>query len=441
MEKLFGVVNSDRNSVALNVETNSEQGSISSSVQSENDGSPVPFTSEEVPAIPSVPAPSPGVAAPSPVKSLVKQPSLFEFSNPISRRRSTLHVTSHAASDTKKDSAPDEYHFLSDRDDQQSLMKVKIEMSMLEIYNEQVYDLLTDRWTSSGNNGTGGSANASMALDLRQGTDGQVNVNGLSTIEVKDMQEAMSVFAKGASNRATASTQLNAHSSRSHLIVQIDVVTECADDSAGIHSKLFLVDLAGSERIEKSGATGSVLKEAQYINRSLLSLGDVMEALDKKQSHVPYRNSKLTHLLQNALGGNARCMMIATVCPTDLTYDETMFTLQFATRVRNINLGIAHRNSNVKNLEEVLKLTRVENRELKRKRQALEEALNIAKKEGTAGKLGDKFYEAKIKQLEETKKVGDSLIQQLQKQLHDANGKLLEERRLREQAGVDAEVT
>lgn len=454
LEKVFGSVGSARNSGAGKHGLGSETSSKPSSFRSDQ--------SNDIPVIPSDQlsdtsessangGSSTFVSGNTPSgKSLVKQPSLFEFSNPISRRRSSLHVSSsQAPSEPRKDSTADDYGLIADRDSSQPVVKAKIEMSMLEIYNEQVYDLLTDRWTtttatfstsSNANNASTTNGNGSMALDLRQGTDGQVVVNGLSTMEVRDMQEAMAVFAKGASNRATASTQLNAHSSRSHLIVQIDVITEGADDTAGIHSKLFLVDLAGSERIEKSGATGSVLKEAQYINKSLLALGDVMEALDKKQSHVPYRNSKLTHLLQNALGGNARCMMIANVCPTDLTYDETMFTLQFATRVRNINLGVAHRNSNVKNLEEALKVTRMENRELKRKRQALEEALNIAKKEGSTAKIGDKFSDAKIKQMEETKKVADALIQQLQRQLHDANAKILEERRLREQAGVDAEL-
>lgn len=454
LEKVFGSVGSARSSGAgkhgLGSETNSKPSSFRS--DQSND---IPVISSDQLSDSSESSANAGsstfVSGNTPSgKSLVKQPSLFEFSNPISRRRSTLHVSSsQAPSEPRKDSTADDYGLIADRESSQPVVKAKIEMSMLEIYNEQVYDLLTDRWTtttttfstsSNANSASTSNGNGSMALDLRQGTDGQVVVNGLSTMEVRDMQEAMAVFAKGASNRATASTQLNAHSSRSHLIVQIDIITEGADDSAGIHSKLFLVDLAGSERIEKSGATGSVLKEAQYINKSLLALGDVMEALDKKQSHVPYRNSKLTHLLQNALGGNARCMMIANVCPTDLTYDETMFTLQFATRVRNINLGVAHRNSNVKNLEEALKVTRMENRELKRKRQALEEALNIAKKEGSTAKIGDKFSDAKIKQMEETKKVADALIQQLQRQLHDANAKILEERRLREQAGVDAEL-
>ena len=131
-----------------------------------------------------------------------------------------------------------------------------------------------------------------------------------------------------------------------------------------------MIDLAGSERVAKSGVTGSAMKEAQNINRSLSALGDVMEALDNKAKHVPYRNSTLTFLLQNCLGGNARAMMLVTVCPTELTCEETLFTLQFATRVRKITLAVARKNSNVsiKNLEEQLVALRMELREVKKKR-------------------------------------------------------------------------
>jgi kinesin family protein C2/C3 len=104
--------------------------------------------------------------------------------------------------------------------------------------------------------------------------------------------------------------------------------------------------------------TGAELKEAQAINFSLSALGDVMEALDNKAKHVPYRNSKLTHLLQDSLGGNSRTLMIVTVCPTILTSEESHFTLQFATRVRRIQLAVATRNVNNKNIEETLKAVR-----------------------------------------------------------------------------------
>ena len=105
---------------------------------------------------------------------------------------------------------------------------------------------------------------------------------------VHSLQDVMTVFSKGTSNRATASTNLNERSSRSHLIVQVDVTTQRGGEMP-VRGRLNLVDLAGSERVGKSGATGATLKEVQHINKSLSALGDVMEALDQKSKHIPYR--------------------------------------------------------------------------------------------------------------------------------------------------------
>ena len=246
-----------------------------------------------------------------------------------------------------------------------------VTVSLMEIYNEQVYDLLSQ--SGGGNSGTG--------LDIRQAPDGSVSVPGLHKVVVQNLDDVMEVFSKGSASRATTSTNLNEHSSRSHLIMLIDVDT-VQGDAQPVRSKLFLVDLAGSERVGKSGVTGVALKEAQYINKSLSALGDVMEALDQKAKFVPYRNSKLTYLLQDALGGNSRTMMVVTVCPTDLTSDETLFTLQFATRVRNITIGVAKKNTaNGKNLEEAVKVLKIELRESKRKRQSLEENIGELRKD------------------------------------------------------------
>ena len=118
---------------------------------------------------------------------------------------------------------------------------------------------------------------------------------------------------------------------------------------------LYLVDLAGSERVRKSNVEGENLKEAGFINKSLAALGNVMEALDRRATHVPFRDSKLTSLLQNALGGNSRTMMVVTTCPVDKFYDESVHALQFATRVRRIQIGAAQRNVSSKNLEETVK--------------------------------------------------------------------------------------
>jgi hypothetical protein len=110
----------------------------------------------------------------------------------------------------------------------------------------------------------------------------------LRQIEVRNVHEAVTVFAKGSRNRATATTNLNERSSRSHLIVQIQITVE-SEVKGVVKGSLYLVDLAGSERVNKSGVTGATMKEAQFINKSLLSLGDVMEALDQKLKYIPYR--------------------------------------------------------------------------------------------------------------------------------------------------------
>lgn len=339
--------------------------------------------------------------------------------------------------------------------DEDAIFKYKIEVSMLEIYNEQVFDLLHDS--------TGGGQSNGASLDIRLSPDNGISVPGLKAVTVFNMEEVQQVFAKGAKNRATASTHLNEHSSRSHLIIQVEVSVECVDQTSSasldgffapngdtttsdgsssptkffstpVTGRMYLVDLAGSERITKSGAVGSTLKEALYINKSLLALGDVMEALDQKQKYIPYRNSKLTFLLQNALGGSARTMMVVTVCPTSLTYEESLFTLQFATRVRNISLGpIQKTHLHSKNLELIVKSLKSELKDVKKKKVALEETIADMKREQK--KLVEKTsssMENKLKASEEGKRIADIQAQNLSKQIADLTAKYTEEKSTRE---------
>lgn len=155
-----------------------------------------------------------------------------------------------------------------------------------------------------------------------------------STVDVLQLMEA------GEMNRAVGSTSMNSRSSRSHSIFMVHVRGK--DTSGGtIQSCLHLVDLAGSERVYKSEVTGDRLKEAQYINRSLSCLGDVISALAQKNAHIPYRNSKLTLLLQDALGGQAKTLMIAHLSPEEDSFGETVSTLKFVQRVSPVELGAA----------------------------------------------------------------------------------------------------
>ena len=306
-----------------------------------------------------------------------------------------------------------------------------VQVSMMEIYNEQVYDLLA--LPSVGASGAFcpgniGGGIAASGLDIRQAPDGTISVPGLHQVPVRSLADVMEVFSRGSGNRATTSTNLNEHSSRSHLIMHIDVST-AQGDSPPVKSKLFLVDLAGSERVGKSGVTGQAMKEAQYINKSLSALGDVMEALDQKAKFIPYRNSKLTYLLQDALGGNSRTMMVVTVCPTESTTEETLFTLQFASRVRNISIGPAKKNGNSKNMEEAVRALRAELKESKKKRQLLEENIGDIKKESK--KSNEKISGAadtKLRSTEEKKLKLESQLLQMQKSHQEMAARWQEEK-------------
>jgi hypothetical protein len=202
-----------------------------------------------------------------------------------------------------------------------------VRASYLEIYNEEIRDLL--------------SKDPKNSLDLKENIDTGVYVKDLTSFVVKNAMEIDHVMQAGKKNRSVGATLMNAASSRSHSIFTI--VVECAEssDKGGEQhirvGKLNLVDLAGSERQGKTGATGERLKEATQINLSLAALGNVISALvDGRSAHIPYRGSKLTRLLQNSLGGNAKTVMCANCGPADYNYDETLSTLRYANRAKNI---------------------------------------------------------------------------------------------------------
>ncbi|KAK1161211.1 kinesin-like protein KIF3A isoform X2 [Acipenser oxyrinchus oxyrinchus] len=201
-----------------------------------------------------------------------------------------------------------------------------VRVSYLEIYNEEVRDLL--------------GKDQMQRLEVKERPDVGVYIKDLSGYVVNNADDMDRIMTLGHKNRSVGATNMNEHSSRSHAIFTITI--ECSEkgvdgDQHVRMGKLHLVDLAGSERQGKTGSTGQRLKEATKINLSLSTLGNVISALvDGKSTHVPYRNSKLTRLLQDSLGGNSKTMMCANIGPADYNYDETISTLRYANRAKNI---------------------------------------------------------------------------------------------------------
>lgn len=201
-------------------------------------------------------------------------------------------------------------------------MNFLVAVSYLEIYMEELRDLL--------------KPNTTAILELRERGSGIV-VPNLHSVLCKSADEMQQVMQKGNKNRTTGRTNMNEHSSRSHAIFMIKIeMCEAGESSTVKVGKLNLIDLAGSERQSKSGATADRLKEASKINRALSSLGNVISALAEKSPHVPYRDSKLTRLLQDSLGGNSKTIMIANIGPSEYNYNETITTLRYAHRAKTI---------------------------------------------------------------------------------------------------------
>ncbi|GMJ13528.1 hypothetical protein like AT1G63640 [Hibiscus trionum] len=172
-----------------------------------------------------------------------------------------------------------------------------------------------------------------------------------ATEEEWDVLDLMDI---GFKNRAVGATALNARSSRSHSVVTVHVRGKDLKTGAVLYGNLHLVDLAGSERVDRSEVTGDRLREAQHINKSLSSLGDVIFALAQKCPHVPYRNSKLTQVLQSSLGGQAKTLMLVQLNPDASSYSETLSTLKFAERVSGVELGAARSSKEEKDVRELM---------------------------------------------------------------------------------------
>ena len=221
-----------------------------------------------------------------------------------------------------------------------------VEVQMFQLYRDSLEDLLVDRSgkkkkkTGSVDVEDAGGGPLKITLAEHSST-GLVQVDGACVMTAQTPADVMRIFARGSAMRTTASTQMNAESSRSHLICSL--VVKLTNRRTGTESigKLTLVDLAGSERVDKSGATGEVLKEAQSINKSLSALGDVISALTSGQAHVPYRNHPLTMLMSDSLGGNSKTLMFVNCSPADYNSPESNSSLSFASRCRNVTNAVA----------------------------------------------------------------------------------------------------
>jgi len=199
-----------------------------------------------------------------------------------------------------------------------------IRCSMFELYCDDLLDLLLP------------TGQGQVPLEVKRDARGSVYVNGATERVVTSQEGLMKTIRDGQEKRHVASTKMNSDSSRSHLIFTI--VVECLNKKTKsvATGKLTLCDLAGSERLKKSQVTGDAVKEAQSINKSLSALGDVIEALSKNAKHIPYRNHKLTQLLSDSIGGNAKTLMFVNCSPVLDNADETASSLSYASRAKLI---------------------------------------------------------------------------------------------------------
>jgi hypothetical protein len=241
----------------------------------------------------------------------------------------------------------------------------QVECSYMEVYNEEIRDLLSPS-----------NADASQ-LRIRETLDGQVYVRGLESRKVSTPMDVGKLMEEANGRRVVASTKMNATSSRSHAICVLRI-KGVLEDASKFEAKLTLVDLAGSEKMKKTGASGTRAAEGISINKGLFVLGQVVSALSEQRPKFkrkpPFRDSKLTRLLQDSLGGNSRTIMIACCSPADFNMEETINTLRYATQARNIkNLATANVVQTISQ-EEATKLKR-ENALLKTRIEELEETI------------------------------------------------------------------
>jgi hypothetical protein len=286
----------------------------------------------------------------------------------------------------------------------------QFKLSVLEIYKEVMYDLLTQQ---------------SADIKIQENPETGMVIEGLSEVYLSSIDEFFEYVDLSQSNRKVAETKLNHNSSRSHCILILEVTQSFKKEKLIKKGTLNLVDLAGSEKVSKTGAVGLTLEEAKKINLSLSTLGNVIHALTHKSEHIPYRDSKLTRLLKESLGGNYKTSLIVTCSPHSYNLDEVISSLLFAKRVKTIKNVVK---VNIKySYEELQKMVYLLNAKLKR-------ALNGEIEEENAEKENeDNFMCSNCKLLTKEKNLLEAKVQSLLDTIHQKD---LEIAKLKEMLGL-----
>ncbi|KAK8573488.1 hypothetical protein V6N13_009579 [Hibiscus sabdariffa] len=275
-------------------------------------------------------------------------------------------------------------------------MTYELFVSMMEVYNEKIKDLLGEN-----------SNQPTKRLEIKQAAEGTQEVPGLVEARVYNTEEVWELLKSGSQLRTVGATNANELSSRSHCLLRVTVRGTNLINGQRTRSHLWLVDLAGSERVGKIEAEGERLKESQFINKSLSALGDVISALASKSGHIPYRNSKLTHMLQSSLGGDCKTVMFVQISPSNADLGETLCSLNFASRVRGIESGPARKQVDLaelykyKQMAEKLKHDEKETKKLQDNVQSLQ--LRLAAREHMCRTLQEKVRDLENQLAEERK--------------------------------------
>ncbi|KAG2675315.1 hypothetical protein I3760_13G177600 [Carya illinoinensis] len=255
--------------------------------------------------------------------------------------------------------------------------------SMLEIYMGNLKDLLITQPRKA-------MDPMPPCLSIKTDPKGGIEIDNLVALQVSDFNQALRLYRLGCQSRSTASTNCNTSSSRSHCLIRLSITSFDAPERQRETNKVWFIDLGGSERVLKTKAWGRRLEEGKAINLSLSALGNVINALQRKKFHVPYRNSKLTQVLKDSLGESSKTLMLVHVSPREEDLCETICSLNFATRAKSIHLGTEEsteerdqRGVTMMNLQQKIKMIEEERRNIKRNIEKLNEKLDTLARRGT----------------------------------------------------------